>query len=40
MKETNNKDLLHNAENYIQHLVITHNRKEFEYIHINILIYN
>ena len=30
MKQTDNKDLLYSTENYIQHLIITHNGKESE----------
>ena len=30
----NNKDLLYNTENYIQHLVITYNGKDSEKVHV------
>ena len=30
IKQINNKDLLYSTGNYIQHLVITYNGKEFE----------
>ena len=38
IKEINNKNLLYSTGNYIQHLVITYNRKESvkEYTHIYI----